>query len=227
MLLGTHDGVYESSNGGQTWQRTTLVGADAMSLDSAADSTVWASGHGVLSVSVDDGETWRSVVPRGLPSLDVHAFAVDQIDSRSLYAAIASRGLYRSKDGGISFVRVSKDVGGNVVSLALAENGELIASDSERGLLLTLDGGRSWESLMSTPLSGLAVNPANPGTILGGGPGVLLSWDGGRSFAEVLDLPQGASSVAWSRSDADVAYVLGMDGALYRTVDRGRTWQRT
>ena len=141
VLLGTHDGVYESSDGGRTWRRTTLAGADAMSLDSAGESTVWASGHGVLSVSVDGGETWKSVIPRGLPSLDIHAFAVDPLDSRSLYAAIADRGLYRSNDGGVSFVRVSNDVGGSVVSLALTENGELIASDSERGLLLTVDGG--------------------------------------------------------------------------------------
>jgi len=226
VLLGTHDGVFESSNGGQTWQRTTLVGADAMSLNSAADSTVWVSGHGVLSVSADGGRTWRSVVPRGVPSLDIHAFAVDPLDSRNIYAAIAGRGLYHSKNEGVSFVRVSRDVGGNVVSLALTENGELIASDSGRGLLLTLDGGRSWEPLMSTALSGLAVNPKSPGTILGGGPGVLLSWDGGRSFKEVLDLPQGASSVAWAPSNADVAYVLGMDGALYWTVDGGQTWRR-
>lgn len=78
---------------------------------------------------------------------------------------------------------------------------------------------------MSTPLSGLAVNPTSQGTILGGGPGALLSWDGGRSFAEVRDLPQGATSVAWAPSNADVAYALGVDGALYRTVDRGQTWQ--
>lgn len=226
VLIGTHEGVFESSNGGQTWQRTTLTGVDAMSLDSAADLTVWASGHGVLSVSVDGGQTWRSVVPRGLPSLDIHAFAVDPIDSQRLYAAVAGRGLFRSKDGGVSFVRVSRDIGGDVVSLALTESGELIASDSTRGLLLTLDGGRSWEPLMSTPLSSLAVNPANSGTVLGGGPGVLLSWDGGRSFQEVLDLPDGASSVAWAPSNADVAYALGFDGVLYRTVDRGQNWQR-
>ena len=91
------------------------------------------------------------MVPRGLPELDIHAFAVDPADSRNLYAAIANRGLYRSRDGGVSFVRVSEDVGGKVVSLALTGSGELIASDTERGLVLTLDGGRSWQPLMSTP----------------------------------------------------------------------------
>ena len=226
VLLGTHDGVYESADGGRTWQRTTLAGADAMSLDSAAGSTVWASGHDVLSLSVDGGQTWKAVRPRGLPSLDIHAFAVDPVDSRNLYAAIAGQGLYRSKDGGVSFALVSDNVGANVVSLVLTSSGELIASDSERGLLLTLDRGRSWEPLISVPLRGLAVNPTNPATILGGGPGVLLSWDGGRSFQTVLDLPRGASSVAWAPSNEDIAYALGLDGTLYQTFDHGQTWRR-
>jgi len=34
-------------------------------------------------------------------------------------------------------------------------------------------------------------------------------------------------SVAWAPSNADVAYALGLDGVLYRTIDRGQTWKRT
>jgi len=226
VLLGTHNGVYESTNGGQTWAKTTLAGSDAMSLASAPDSTVWASGHDVLALSNDGGETWSTVLPQGLPSLDIHAFAVDPADSRNLYAAIAGHGLYRSTDGGTSFDLVTDDVGASVVSLVLTHDGELLASDSERGLLRSADGGRTWDQLMTTRLLGLAVNPERPGTVLAAGPGVLLSWDGGRSFKQVLDVARGAGSVAWAPSNADVGYALGLDGVLYRTFDRGTTWQR-
>jgi photosystem II stability/assembly factor-like uncharacterized protein len=226
VLLGTHDGVYESSNAGQTWRKTTLTGSDAMSLALASDSTVWASGHDVLALSDDGGETWSSVMPQGLPTLDIHAFAVDPADSSVHYAAIAGHGLYRSTDGGTSFDLVSDDVGASVVSLVLTHDGELLASDSERGLMKSSDGGRTWEQLMTTRLLGLAVNPAAPDTVLAAGPGVLLSWDGGRSFKQVLDIAQGAGSVAWAPSNADVGYALGLDGVLYLTTDRGATWQR-
>jgi photosystem II stability/assembly factor-like uncharacterized protein len=227
VLLGTHNGVYESLNGGQTWAKTTLAGSDAMSLVSAPGSTVWASGHNVLALSDDGGETWSTVLPQGLPNLDIHAFAVDPADSRNLYAAVAGHGLYRSTDGGTRFELVSDDVGARVVSLALTHEGELLAGDSEQGLLASADGGRSWETLMTIRLLGLAVNPEDRGTILAAGPGVLLSWDGGRSFKQVLDIAEGAGSVAWAPSNANVGYALGRDGVLYRTTDGGTTWQRT
>jgi photosystem II stability/assembly factor-like uncharacterized protein len=225
LLLGTHDGVYESLNGGQTWEKTTLAGSDAMSLAAAPDSTVWAAGHEVLAMSNDGGATWSSVAPQGLPSLDIHAFATDPADSHDLYAAVAGEGLYRSTDRGGRFELVSDEVGPSLVSLGFTTDGELLASDSERGLLSSTDGGRSWERLMSIRLLGLSVNPNDPGTILAAGPGVLRSWDSGRSFQQVLDIAQGASSVAWAPSDTDVGYALGRDGLLYQTVDRGTTWE--
>ena len=227
VLLGTHNGVYESSNGGQTWKKTTLADSDAMSLTAAPDSTVWASGHDVLALSNDGGETWATVFPQGLPSLDIHAFAVDPSDPGNLYAAVAGHGLYHSTDGGASFETTSEEVGASVVSLAFTNDGQLLASDSERGLLTSADGGRSWDQLMTTRLLGLAVNPEGSGTILAAGPGVLLSWDGGRSFKQVLGIAEGAGSVAWAPSNADVGYALGLDGVLYRTFDRGTTWRST
>jgi photosystem II stability/assembly factor-like uncharacterized protein len=197
-----------------------------MSLASAADSTVWASGHEVLALSNDGGETWSSVLPQGLPSLDIHAFAVNPVDPKDLYAAVAGHGLYRSTDGGVRFDLVSSEVGASVVSLVFAGDGSLLASDSERGLVTTEDEGKSWEPLTSTKLLGLAVNPEDPGTVLAAGPGVLLSWDNGRSFKQVLDIAEGAGSVAWAPSDSDVGYALGRDGVLYRTADHGSTWQQ-
>lgn len=65
LLLGTHDGVYASIDGGKTWRPTMLVGEDAMTLEPAQDSLVWAAGHGVLALSDDAGDTWNAVRPEG------------------------------------------------------------------------------------------------------------------------------------------------------------------
>src|SRR6266540_1825128 len=186
VLLGTHAGLYESSDGGRDWQRAAL---------------------------------------EGLPSLDLHGFAVDPNDSQTLYAAVAGQGLYRSRDAGQSFELISGDVGGAVMALAVTADGRILAGDMQQGLLISSDAGKSWKPVLRAGLMGLAINPADPDSVVATGPGILLSRDGGRTWDEVLALAEGAGPVAWSPSDLDVGYAVGFDRVLYRTSDRGQSWQ--
>lgn len=224
LLLGTHDGLYRSTDGGSTWRFDELAGRDAMSLARPTSSTVWAAGHDVLARSTDGGETWLDVAATGLPSLDVHGFAVAPGDAATVFAAIAGAGLYRSRDGGESFERASAEVGANVMALAVLPDGRILAGDMREGVLSSADGGRSWSRVHEAGVVGLAVHPADGSRVLAGGPGVLLSTDGAASWRRVLELPDGAGPVAWSPSDPRVAYAIGFDRRLYRSADRGETW---
>lgn len=223
LTLGTHNGLYQSSDGGRSWQAGALEGQDAMSLARASDA-VWAAGHLVLAKSVDGGQTWQDVRPAGLPSLDVHGFAADPRDPEVLYAAIAGAGLYRSEDGGASFTLVSADVGPGVMALALSADGRILAGDMQRGLLVSVDRGATWTVALEGGVAGLAVNPEDPDLVLGTGPGVVRSTDGGRTWRQVMSLEQGAGPVAWAPGDPDTAYVVGYDRTLYESSDGGRTW---
>lgn len=225
VLLGTHAGLYESSDGGRNWQRVALEGQDAMNLARSVGQTVWTAGHNVFAKSADGGETWTDVRPDGLPSLDLHGFAVDPNDSQTLYAAVASEGLYRSRDTARSFQPISGDVGGAVMALAVTGDGRILAGDMEQGLLASSDAGQSWKLILRASLMGLAINPEDPDTVVATGPGILLSRDGGRTWNEVLALADGAGPVAWAPSQPDLAYAVGFDRTLYRTEDRGRSWQ--
>ncbi len=223
IRLGTHQGIFRSSDGGKTWQQDALAGKDAMNLARPSAQTVWMAGHNVLEKSSDGGRSWQSLQPSSLPSLDIHGFAVDPRRPSHLYAAVAGEGLYRSTDGGRTFSRLS-DVGGAVMALALTRDGEILAGDMERGLLASRDGGRTWREALNAQLIGLAINPTKPKLILATGPGVLRSTDGGRTWAPALELSDGAGPVAWSPSQPDVAYVVGFDRTLYRTDDAGVSW---
>lgn len=225
ILLGTHAGLYESTNGGQAWTKVALEGQDAMNLASSEGETVWTAGHEVFAKSSDGGVTWTDVRPDGLPSLDIHGFVVDPKDPGRLYAAVAGQGLYRSRDGGTSFELVSKEVGGGVMALAVTPDGRILAGDMQQGLLASEDGGKKWKVVLRAGLMGLAVNPDNPETVVATGPGILLSRDGGRNWDQVLALDQGAGPVAWSPSEPNVAYVVGFDKVLYKTEDGGATWR--
>lgn len=224
LLLGTHDGLYRSLDGGSTWSFDDLAGQDAMNLARPTSSTVWAAGHDVLARSTDGGATWLDVGSAGLPSRDVHGFAVDPGNPKDVFAAIAGAGIYRSTDDGASFEQISTEVGPNVMALAVAPDGRVLAGDMQRGLLSSRDEGKTWTRLHDAPVMGLAVNPGTPSRVIAGGPGVLLSTDGGGTWRRVLDVPEGAGPVAWAASDPAVGFAVGFDGRLYRTEDGGETW---
>lgn len=230
LVLGTHVGLYESTDGGRTWSFAGLEGQDAMNLAGAGERTVWTAGHNVLARSDDGGRTWTDVRPQGLPSLDIHGFARDPDDPATLYAAVAGEGLYRSADAGTTFERVSAEVGGSVFGLVVMPGGRILAGDLQQGILESGDGGRTWRLVEPFGAAGLAANPENPDVVLAAGQGsrgsgLLLSTDAGASWKLVLPLSEGAGPVAWSPSDPEVAYAVGLDGALYRTADGGRSWQ--
>jgi photosystem II stability/assembly factor-like uncharacterized protein len=224
LLLGTHYGLFRSTDGGRTWVSDALGGQDAMNLVRPSGKTLWVAGHMVLAKSTDGGTTWGNVRPSGLPGLDVHGFAVDPRNARTLYAAIAGRGLYRSTDGGNSFSLASADVGAAVMALALTPDGRILAGDMQKGLMVSRDGGKTWVVKLRAGLMGLALSPADPKRVLAAGPGVLLSTDGGSSWKKVLGIPDGAGPLAWSGSNPRIAYVVGFDRTLYRSTDSGRTW---
>ncbi|CAN5191111.1 hypothetical protein BH18ACT14_BH18ACT14_16270 [soil metagenome] len=225
IMLGTHAGLYESTDGGRNWDQAALAGQDAMNLADSGGETAWTAGHNVFARSTDGGATWSDVRPDGLPSLDIHGFTVDPSNSDRLYAAVAGQGLYRSDEGGKSFRLASKEVGGAVMALAVMRDGRILAGDMEKGLMLSGDGGKSWRVVLRAVLMGLAVNPDDPQTVVATGPGILLSTDGGKTFDQKLDLEQGAGPVAWSPSDPKLAYVVGFDRMLYRSNDGGVSWK--
>jgi photosystem II stability/assembly factor-like uncharacterized protein len=225
LVLGTHVGLYVSSDGGRHWRFDALSGDDAMNLARPESRTVWLAGHEVFKKSSDGGRTWSDVRPSGLPGLDIHGFAVDPRNPKTLYAAVAGQGLYRSRDGGRSFSLVSEHVGGNVMALAVLPDGRILAGDMQQGLLESRDGGASWKRTLRAQLMGLAVNPSDPKRVLATGAGIALSTDGGQTWRSVLNLPGGAGPVAWSTSDPKLAYAVGFNHSFYRSTNRGASWQ--
>ena len=224
LLLGTHVGVYETMDGGRRWTFAGLEGDDAMNLVRESDGALWVAGHGVLKESRDGGAVWEDVDPDGLPGKDVHGFAVAPGDDRTVYAAVAGEGLYRSRDGGGSFEEVSSTVGPAVYGLAVTPDGRLLAAQ-EGGLYHSDDGGTTWNVSLEAVAVGVAVSPEDESTILvTTATGISRSTDGGATWNEVQPIPDGAWPVAFSPSEPERAYVVGFDRKLYRSDDSGATW---
>ena len=121
------------------------------------------------------------VRPDGLPSLDIHGFALDPQGETPLGGG-RRRGLYRSSDGG-------------------------------RELQARLGGGRQQRGARrhagGAPAAGDdAVRP-----------------DGGASWEQVLQLPREAGRSPGRRASRRRLRGRGLDRLLYRTDDRGASWQ--
>ncbi len=188
--------------------------------------TVWAAGHGMFAKSTDGGASWSNVTPKGLPSLDIHGFTVDPRDPRHLYAAVAGQGLFQSTDAGASFSLVSQTVGPAVMALAIAPDGRIFAGDMEQGLLVSRNAGASWTGVLGEGLVGLTINPKRPARIIAtGSSGVSLSKDGGSTWRVVQTIPDGAGPVAWAPSRPQIAYAVGFDRVLYKSMNSGASWQ--
>jgi photosystem II stability/assembly factor-like uncharacterized protein len=225
LILGTHHGLYVSTDGGLHWRFDALKGKDAMGLARPNGNTIWLTGRYVFKKSMDAGATWEDVRPAGLPTTDIHAFAVDPHTSETLFAAVAGVGLFRSVNGGRSFALVSSKLGGDFMALLGLDNGRLLAGDYRRGLLESADGGRSWKRIVRATILGLAVNPRDPRRVLASTAGIALSTDEGKSWRLVLNLARGVGPIAWSRSDPTLAYAVGLNRVFYRSTDGGQTWK--
>ena len=226
LLLGTHVGVYESTDGGVSWQFLALEGQDAMHFASLDGETIWAAGHNVLERSSDGGKTWSRAPSEGLPSRDIHGFALDH-ETRTIYAAVAGEGLYRSDDDGATFEEVATDVGPGVYALTTTHDGVVFAADGQNGVLVNPGGeGIDWEDSLAMETRGLAANEsASPDQrVLAAGEAVQLFTDSS-GWTEVLRIEEGAGPVAYAPEDPSIAYVVGFDRKLYRSSNGGDTWQ--
>lgn len=227
LLLGTHVGVYRSTDGGVSWRFLGLEGRDAMHFGRDRRGKLWVAGHDVLATSTDGGRTWADVEPQGLPHLDVHGFAVDR-SNPFVYAAVAGEGLFRSNDGGTTFRPISREIGRGVNALALAADGVLYAADADTGVHRNANGdGREWTLVLEMGTAGLATDweEDRPDLVLAAGTELRLTTNDGADWSTVLEVEEGLGPVAFAPSDPDVAYAVGFDRGLYRSNDGGRTWK--
>ncbi len=112
LLVGTHQGLFESRDEGKSWSgrapKGNVPGTDFMTMvvDPRNPAIVYAGGHDLAVIKSEDlGITWRRA-GTGLPTMDIHALAIDPVRPKRLHAWAVGKGLYRSDDGARTWFRV-------------------------------------------------------------------------------------------------------------------------
>jgi len=105
-LYAAGDGVFKSTDGGNTWSAVNTglpaLFVNALAIDPTTPTTLYAgigiSGGGVFK-STDGGNTW-SAVNTGLTTPYVDTLAIDPRTPTTLYAGTVDGGVFKSTDGG-------------------------------------------------------------------------------------------------------------------------------
>jgi photosystem II stability/assembly factor-like uncharacterized protein len=231
VYIGTQDGPYRSTDGGDHWERLGFPERDLQVwsiLVHPADSRRLYAGTSPVGVfrSDDGGDTWRRLPKAVQPervkmgfACRVMRLAADPARPESLYAAVEVGGVMRSDDGGETWADCSADL------VTLAEQPHLksrIGSDTDiEGML---------------DAHALCVSAARPGTVFLALRMGLFRSEGGREWR---DMEVGRfSPLTYSRDvrvspqDPRVLYAClspaarSQDGSLYRSSDLGETWAR-
>lgn len=256
---GVSGGVFETTNGGQFWRPLSdamvNLNIGALAIDPVAPDTLYAGtgelyrnnerpyaamwGQGILK-SEDGGQHWRQLLASDNSNFRyVSDIVISPLDHRRLYAA-TNTGVWRSDDGGISFIQILRpvDAGGALqyegcTDLELLPGGEaLLVSCASRS-----EDDRYW-------LPGTVVPAACGGPC----PASVFRTDDARgtpSWQLVLtEAGMGRTSLALAPSNPNILYALAAstvpgpdrngDGrgdydnglhALFRSEDGGRSWQ--
>jgi photosystem II stability/assembly factor-like uncharacterized protein len=120
---------------------------------------VWVgTDDGLVHVTVNDGRSWSDVTPKELTAWSrVTGVEASHFDFNSAYLSVSRHQLqdyepyiYRTRDQGKTWQRITKGLPGGVYVHAVKEDPErqgLLVAGTERGAFISFDDGDNWQSL--------------------------------------------------------------------------------
>jgi hypothetical protein len=148
--------------------------------------------------------------------------------------------VHRSTDGGKTWTKSqsgfpSEDLGRIGLSMSPADPSVVYAiaeaANAKGGFFRSRDGGASWERMGGFQTGGNYYNevfadPKNVDRVYAVDVMLQVSDDGGRNFRRVGEnLKHVDNHSVWIDPDATDHLIVGCDGGVYETFDRGRTWR--
>lgn len=232
LYAATDAGVFESRNGGQTWNArnnglpglpvTSITGRPEQLFVSLNGAGVWRSRNGEAWVEVNDGVG------------DQQVFDVENhpTDPDILFAATGSDGVFFSDNAGEGWIRAGSGLlAGPYFDIAFTpgDPDHVYAVNTSGGVFESTDGGQNWTLPFSGPVNIRRVrfNPHQPNSVfVTTSVGVFRRTGAGQQFQALQPL-NGFVVLDFlvDRIDPQVFYAATRNGGLARSLDGGESWQ--
>jgi photosystem II stability/assembly factor-like uncharacterized protein len=211
---GGDRGLYKTTDGGRTWKAVLTVsehtGATDVVMDPRNPDVLLAATHqrrrhvwtlinggpeSAIYKSTDGGETWRKIT-RGLPAADMGRI-------------------------GLAISPANPDI-----VYATIE-----AANDQQGMYRSTDGGETWEKRSSYVAQGMYygeifADPKNPDRLYAVDVFNQVSEDGGATWRRLGEANKHVDNhVIWIDPTDTDHLVVGCDGGVYETWDRGAAWE--
>lgn len=195
-------------------------------------------------VSTDAGETWETHTP---PTMRVAALAAHPARPGDVLLGARYRGIYRSADGGTSWVPSSRGMTATQIeALAVGSDSTIYAGATGDGLFTSGNGGDDWQRLELparspddfTWVRRLSVHPRRPRLLYAGlssafADDLVRTDNGGASFVDLGPLPSGQllTDLAFDPASPDTVFASSLGDfpagtcKSFRSTDRGNTWR--
>lgn len=151
LLLATHHGLFAVNGNGEASRVSAVQDFMGFSPGPADPLTYYASGHpagggnsGFLKSS-DGGANWTRISDGANGPVDFHQMDVSPADPKTVYGSYGD--LQVSHDGGESWSVVGAAPAELIAIAASAIAPEQVYAATKRGLLISRDGGTSWQPL--------------------------------------------------------------------------------
>ena len=260
LLAGTDNGIVRSEDNGATWNKLDSPFEDlqiwSVTVDPENTDTIFVGTRPGGFRSHDGGKTWQEMnmgvnlnCPIGTPRTT--NILVDPRDHNTVWAGIEVDGVYKSLDGGDSWLHMSElgpdPFHGDVHGMAIRPGPtSAVYATSPFGLATSTDEGESWEyheypkyneSDARSYCRGVTIKADNPdvmfvghGNAIPGDQGAIQQTrDGGKTWIQT-DLPVTPNSVVYwfgtHKAVPDSIVAGSLYGYVYLSDDGGVNWRK-
>jgi photosystem II stability/assembly factor-like uncharacterized protein len=219
LVAGALDGLYRSSDRGESWARISPAGHsdlknfESVAIDPRDPKIIYAGTWHLPWKTTDGGTSWSNIKQGLIDDSDVFSIILDRANPQIVFASACS-GIYKSENGGQSFRKVQGIPGTARRTRVLQQdpgNSNTVYAGTTEGLWKTTDGGTVFK-LISPPnfiLNDVMVDPRDSRRVLIATDrgGVFASDDAGVSFHASNDgfsLRQITAVVADAKNPSDL-----------------------